>query len=390
MADGKKYLQGPRNVVTFLEEEAASNHQLATIYIHVPFCSKICSFCNMRRSLQAPHDHYADWIVEEIKAYGEYQRCKEMIIDAVYFGGGTPTTLPKEGLRKILRALKENFNFTKDAEITIETTVTELTEDKIAVFEEEGVNRFSVGVQTFNDEGRKKMNRIGSGEVAYKKLEALKKAGFATVSMDLIYNYANQTLEDLAEDLAKMDAVGVDGFSMYSLINMNQTPMEEAQGLENDEKMFFHIAQTMEEAGYQFLELTKMVKQDSYKYIMNRHKGADTLPLGAGAGGSIAGLGMMNPIELEQYHQSIIHFNERKGMLMNAAYKEQVVFKGDIQTGYLPRNTNLYQDPIAYQEMLQKLIDGNYVLKQGNAYQLTHKGIFWGNTISRELAAMMC
>ncbi|MGF7145224.1 oxygen-independent coproporphyrinogen-3 oxidase [Anaerotaenia torta] len=389
MADGEKYLSGPRKLTDILSREGCTGKQPGTIYIHVPFCSKICSFCNMRRSLQEPHKEYADWIAEEIRRYGAYPAVQEQVFDAVYFGGGTPTTLPREELRKILRALKENFRFTEDGEFTIETTVTELTEDKIAMFREEGVNRFSVGIQTFHEEGRRGMNRVGSGRQAYDKLQYLKKEGFATVSMDLIYNYPGQRMEDLERDLDKITSLDLDGFSMYSLINMKETGISETQGLENDEKMFFYIAKTMESRGYRFLELTKMVSRDPYKYIMNRHRGADTLPLGAGAGGSIFGLGIMNPIRLEEYRDSVVHFQDRKGMLMNAAYRETVLFKGDLQTGYLPRNTGLYQDSSAYGQILQKLIQEDYVIKEGEDYRLTHKGIFWGNTISRQLAAMI-
>jgi oxygen-independent coproporphyrinogen-3 oxidase len=389
MADGGKHPMQQEKLVDFIQQENGTGEQIAAIYIHVPFCSKICSFCNMRRSLQKPHEQYADWIVEEISNYGALQICQETVFDAVYFGGGTPTTLPKEDLRKILKALKQNFYFTKDAEFTIETTVTELTEDKIAMFSEEGVNRFSLGVQTFNDEGRRKMNRIGSGQQAYDKLDHLMKAGFATISMDLIYNYQGQTEADLKEDLKKMAALNLDGFSMYSLINMQETQMEEAQGHQMDERMFFLIAQSMEKEGYRFLELTKMVRADPYKYIMNRHRGADTLPLGAGAGGSLGGLAMMNPINLDEYHDAVVHFQERKGMRMPPSYKEKTIFKGDLQTGFLPRNTQIYKDQMAYGIMLQKLLDENYVTKEATGYRLTHKGIFWGNTISRELAAMI-
>jgi oxygen-independent coproporphyrinogen-3 oxidase len=390
MADGGKHPMQQEKLVDFLKVEKGAGEQIAAIYIHVPFCSKICSFCNMRRSLQKPHEQYADWIVEEIKNYGALRSCQEMVFDAVYFGGGTPTTLPKEDLSKLLKALKENFHFTKDAEFTIETTVTELTEDKIDMFLEEGVNRFSLGVQTFHDEGRRKMNRVGSGEWAYDKLNHLKKAGFAAISMDLIYNYQGQTEKDLKEDLKKIAALNLDGFSMYSLINMQDMQMEEAQGRQMDERMFFLIAQSMEKEGYRFLELTKMVRTDRYKYIMNRHRGADTLALGAGAGGSIGGLAMMNPINLDEYHDSVVHFQERKGMIMPPSYKEKVIFKGDLQTGFLPRNTKLYKEPSAYETLLLRLLDDNYVTKEETGhYRLTHKGIFWGNTISRELAAMI-
>jgi oxygen-independent coproporphyrinogen-3 oxidase len=388
MAEGAKHLLGPGVLVDVLGQKNSKSQQPATIYIHIPFCSKICSFCNMRRSLQEPNKEYCDWIVEEIRQYGSLTACKELVFDAVYFGGGTPTTLDREDLRKVIRALKENFQFTDNAEFTIETTVSELTEDKISMFQEEGVNRFSVGVQTFHDAGRRQMNRIGSGKQAYEKLRYVKEAGFAIVSMDLIYNYPGQSVSDLLEDLNKITALELDGFSMYSLINMKETRIEEAQGLKNDEEMFYLIAETMERSGYRFLELTKMVREDQYKYIMNRHYGADTLPLGAGAGGSICGLAMMNPIDLKEYQTSVAEFGMRKGMQMNPAYKDSVIFKGDLQRGYLPQNTALYKDYEAYQTMLSKLLSEHYVVKEGEKYRLTHKGIFWGNTISRELASM--
>ncbi|WP_310605588.1 coproporphyrinogen-III oxidase family protein [Anaerosporobacter sp.] len=383
MGEGKQYLRGPGNVkqVLSVAEDDASN---AVIYIHVPFCAKICTFCNMRRSLQEPSKEYADLIVEEIKEYSKLEYVKSRIFDAVYFGGGTPTTLSTADLTKILRALKESFQFTEDAEFTVETTVTQLQEEKWRTLIEEGINRFSVGIQTFNNKGRAMMGRIGSGETAYELLKALKQTD-VVVSMDLIYNYSEQSMDDLYDDLDKMIELDLDGFSMYSLIDMKETKISEAQGQDNDEKMFFVISEHMEKAGYHFLELTKMVKRDSYRYIMNRHAGADTLPLGAGAGGSMHGLAMMNPIDIDEYRESIRNFDKRMGMQFSPDYKEVVCFKGDIQTIRLPRNTSLYKEEKDYQKMLEELIQNEMVSKVGDGFSLTKKGVYWGNTISREL-----
>lgn len=389
MADGMKYVIGPKPMVEVLTEDRRKDDKLSTIYIHVPFCTKICSFCNMRRSLQKPNKDYADNIVREIENYAKLSYIKGTVFDAVYFGGGTPTTLSSEELRKILRALKQHFHFTDDAEFTIETTVTQLTEEKMNVLVEEGVNRFSVGVQTFDDHGRTLMGRIGSGEKAYECLRKLKSFQGVTVSMDLIYNYPNQTMESLYADLDKIISLDLDGFSMYSLINMKETTIDNAQGEKNDEMMFFAIVEHMEKAGFKFLELTKMVKKDKYKYIMNRHHGADTLPLGAGAGGSIHGLAMMNPINLVEYEESINSFQDRKAMLFKDTYKDIVCFKGDIQTTILPRNEELYSSKEKYQMFLDQLMEHKMVEKQGTTYQLTTKGIFWGNTISRELSSFL-
>lgn len=383
MGDSKKHLKGPGNVSELLSV-ATDNSDNAVIYIHVPFCTKICTFCNMRRSLQAPTKDYADLIVEEIKEYGKLEYVKNTTFDAVYFGGGTPTTLSSVDLTKILRTLKSELTFTDDAEFTVETTVTQLQGEKWRTLIEEGVNRFSVGIQTFSEEGRKLMGRIGSGEKAYELLKNLKQMN-VTVSMDLIYNYPGQSMEDLYNDLNKIIELDLDGFSMYSLIDMKETKISGAQGQDNDEQMFFAISEHMEKAGYRFLELTKMVKGDSYRYIMNRHAGADTLPLGAGAGGSMRGIAMMNPISLDEYKDSILNFNKRVGMEFLPSYKETVRFKGDVQTIRLPRNTKLYRNIEEYNDILSKLIENEMVYKKNEGFYLTTKGVYWGNTISREL-----
>lgn len=383
MGDSKKHLNGPGNVSELLSV-ATDHSDNAVIYIHVPFCTKICTFCNMRRSLQAPTKEYADLIVEEIKEYSKFEYVKNTTFDAVYFGGGTPTTLTSADLTKILRTLKSELTFTDDAEFTVETTVTQLQEEKWRTLIKEGVNRFSIGIQTFSEEGRRLMGRIGSGEKAYELLKNLKQMN-VTVSMDLIYNYPGQSMEDLYDDLNKIIELDLDGFSMYSLIDMKETKISGAQGHDNDEQMFFAITEHMEKAGYRFLELTKMVKGDSYRYIMNRHAGADTLPLGAGAGGSMRGIAMMNPINLDEYKDSILNFNKRVGMEFLPSYKETVRFKGDIQTIRLPRNTELYRNIEEYNNILSKLIENEMVYKRNEEYYLTTKGVYWGNTISREL-----
>lgn len=392
MADSKRFVMGPRAVEQYLGgamvKADADTARLGTIYIHVPFCSKICSFCNMRRKLQQPDERYHEYVVKEIEQYAKlHYVAKEMVFDAVYFGGGTPTMLSAGQLVKIIEALKSSFTFTPNAEMTIETTVSELDDEKIERLVAAGVNRFSVGIQTFNDRGRQMMNRKGTGENAYRKIQTLKGYQGVTVSLDLIYNYPGQTMEDLQGDLQKYAELGVDGFSLYSLINMKETSIEEAGALQKDKDMFFAIAETMEAKGYRFLEITKMVKDDEYRYIMNRHRGADTLPLGAGAGGNIAGLMMMNEIELNKYYHSVEEFAARKGMLFSEGYKKIAKFKGDIQSLHLPQNKDLYSDTALYESVVEQMREQGMLQKDCDDF--TAKGVFWGNNISRTLSDLI-
>ena len=177
---------------------------------------------------------------------------------------------------------------------------------------------------------------------------------------------------------------------MYSLIDMKETSIDEAQNEKNDEEMFFAISEYMRKAGYEFLELTKMVKADKYKYIYNRHQGADTLPLGAGAGGSVGGLAMMNPINMDEYHANVENIAEKKGMHFMEEYKEVVRFKGALQLLHLPVNEELYKQKEKYKEVVQMLLEEGMIYLVEGRYRMTTKGIFWGNTISRELSSLLC
>ena len=136
----------------------------AVIYIHIPFCRKICSFCTMIRVPGPAAGDYAGLVVKEIRRYQKLDYIRQLTFQAVYFGGGTPTTLSSRAIKEILTAVRKNFRLARDAEITFESTVSELTEDKIDTLQECGVNRISVGVQTFSDRGRQLLGRLGSGD----------------------------------------------------------------------------------------------------------------------------------------------------------------------------------------------------------------------------------
>ncbi|MFV0498631.1 MAG: radical SAM protein, partial [Bacilli bacterium] len=130
------------------------------IYIHIPFCDKICSFCNMNRTLSTnPKNDYVDKLLMQIKELGNKNAFNTSLIEAVYFGGGTPTTLLPKHFKEIIIALSSSFKLSSNVEITCETTLHNLSTDHIKIFNEIGINRISIGIQTFQDEGRHFFNR---------------------------------------------------------------------------------------------------------------------------------------------------------------------------------------------------------------------------------------
>lgn len=393
----KDLIMGSRDLDSYLNSLKTDNVK-NTIYIHIPFCSKICTFCNMRRSLIDPPKDYADLVVEQIKRYSQYDYIQNKDYDSIYFGGGTPTTLDTNSLRKILQGLKNNLSITDGAEISLETTITELDKEKMEMLFEEGVNRFSIGIQTFSNSGRKTLGRIGDSETVIKKINQLLDIGFSNINIDLIYNYPNQSIDEIYKDIKIASSLDIAGFSFYSLILNDKAQLINTirspenyynENLKREMEGFNIITKEAEKNGFEFLELTKMVRpgRDEYKYINIRHNGGDTLPIGAGAGGNIGNMAIMNELNLDKFKKQISDFKNLKGMVFKPKYYDIKKISSKLQFTQINmeeiENQYLKNNVISF---FNKLIEEGFAMKKGNIYNLTGKGIFWGNNICRELS----
>lgn len=372
-----------------------------TIYIHVPFCTHNCTFCNMNRRDARPPDDYAGLILREIETYSTYRYISEGRYGAVYFGGGTPTTLSPEAFRKVLRVLRSQLNVSQDAEVTIETTVSDLTEDKIAVFQEKGVNRFSLGVQTFSPEGRRLLGRWGTGENAVDKITALLGKGFQNVGIDLIYNWPGESEEELLEDLEIIESLDLAGLSFYALILMEGTALHQMitsgqcppmGALEQEWRYFDLVLDRLLARGFTLHELTKLVKpnRDEYKYVRLRYENGDTLALGAGAGGRLGDLIYHNPSDMADYRRQVEGPTglPARGFLVDSRYDFAYHLIGKLQFGRLEW-TDLDSSPDVRENLrsLAESLAADSLLKtDSHGLSLTREGIFWGNNIGRGLA----
>lgn len=391
--DVKKFIRGPVRLGELLKK--SNEKENTVIYIHVPFCTKICSFCNMRRSLSKAYEDYDKLLIKHIEAMALSKYGKSSKIGSVYFGGGTPTTMNEKQLTGVLDAIFRNFKVKKDAEISMETTLTEMPVEKLKTLTKYGLNRISVGVQTFDDKGRKLLNRNGDGNFARKKLTEYLDTGFRNVNIDLIYNYPYQTEEELRRDMEVIGSLDLAGFSMYSLILMNDSQLakkieKSALELKNDIKhdRFYHniVVEEGEKYAYEFFEFTKMVRpdRDQYKYIQYRNAGEDTIPIGAGAGGNILGAAGMNPISVKDYIESLNNIEDRTFMQFDPAYEaiskaSKAVQFGKIDLKLLP--THLLEVAKSYAE---GLVEEGFLSGNGPIYHLTDEGRYWGNNINKE------
>lgn len=370
--------------------ENPAKEKEGVIYVHVPYCDKICSFCNLnRKKLDNDLEDYTNFLVSEFEKYGKTPYMKSKEIKVVFFGGGTPTILKEHQLEKIFKSIHENYNLSDDCEFTLETTLHNLNLNKIKILEKYGVNRLSVGIQSFAEKGRNMLNRTFTKEEAIRRLKELKENFSGMVCTDIIYNYPEETVEEVMEDAKIVADLEIDSTSFYSLMihegskmskDIKENTFELNYQLETDRKLHHAFLEKLLATGeYEVMEHTKVVRKgkDRYNYIRFTHKGADILPIGVGAGGKIA-------------DTDIFRINNEKAFYMLSENTEE--------ENRFKRISGLFQYPKVYFTDLKKCVSEEifeelyklfknfeakgYMKVYDTHTELTTEGIFWGNNIS--------
>ena len=202
-----------------------------SLYIHIPFCSKKCNYCHffVIKDQQKLHSELVEAIKHEFDEYLDYFRDKNLI--SIYFGGGTPSLLSADHIFEILNhiqtKLKTNF---KSVEITLEANPEKIDKEKIANFKQAGINRLSIGVQSFNDSFLNKLTRTHDKNQAHKAIELAYKAGIDNISIDLMYELPGQTLMDWQEDLKVASTLPISHISLYNLSIEPKTVLYKQKG----------------------------------------------------------------------------------------------------------------------------------------------------------------
>lgn len=191
------------------------------LYIHIPFCIKKCEYCDFISYTDCYDKEklYLAAMVEEFKQYEDKQ------VDTVYIGGGTPSSLSTEGLIFLMDKIFEYFDVTEDAEITMEVNPKTADMQKLKSLRLSGVNRLSIGVQSFCDDELNRIGRIHTAKDAQNCILDAKFAGFKNISVDLMFGLPKQTVESYRNSLIAAVAAGVNHISAYSLILEEGTPL---------------------------------------------------------------------------------------------------------------------------------------------------------------------
>jgi oxygen-independent coproporphyrinogen-3 oxidase len=238
----------------------------AGIYIHIPFCRSRCSYCDFATGLyqSALAERYVASVVSEISSWREVDQPK--IIDTIYFGGGTPSLLSPSQLEALLNTVRERFEVSANAEVTMEMNPGTVTLDALQAFRELRINRASFGAQTFDDREMARLGRSHSVADTHKTFSLLSSAGFDNVSFDLIAGLPGQTLDGWKRNLVEAFLLRPEHLSFYLLEVHEGTPLAShiKTGLQPmpDDDLAAEMYQVMLEraaaAGYEHYEISNL------------------------------------------------------------------------------------------------------------------------------------
>ena len=354
-------------------------------YIHIPFCIRKCNYCSFVSGEDIKKkQQYLNALFFEIK-----KRYKGETLKTIYIGGGTPSLLDVNDIKQILSCFKYN----KDVEITLEANPETVTEDKIYGLKEIGINRISLGVQTFNNDMLKCIGRKHTKEDILKAVNTIKKAGFSNINIDLIYGLPNQTIEMFADDVEQAVRLNVRHISSYGLkieegsfffCNMpNNLPDDELQA-----NMYLKLCEILRNNGFKHYEISNFSEQGFESKHNNAYwENKEYYGFGLNASGYEKNIRYRNLCDINEYIKNPL-LKAEENILKEQEIVENEIFlalrlaKGLDVTNF---NKKYNIDFISkYKDILNKYSSLNLLEYSESNVKLTEKGFLLSNEIMSE------
>jgi len=284
---------------------------MESAYIHIPFCKNICSYCDFCKVL-----YHGPWITQYLNALlleinNRYDNDK---LKTLYIGGGTPSSLVIKDLKYLFQIIKK-MDLSELEEFTFECNLNDINEELLNILYENGVNRLSIGIESFNEEKLNFMERYHTFEDAETKINLARKMGFSNINIDLIYGIPGETTKDLIKDLELFLKLKPDHISTYSLIIDDNTkigiskinPIPE----ELDASMYEYICDILKKEGYEHYEISNFAKPGKEsKHNLKCWNNEEYYGFGAGAHGYIHGVRYENTKSVTSYNKGMTTLHE--------------------------------------------------------------------------------
>ncbi len=276
------------------------------LYVHIPFCKSKCRYCDFN-SFAGCQEHIAPYfsaLFKEASRHGEEYR--DHSFDTIYFGGGTPSYAGAENIAKTIGVLRENFNISEDAEVTVECNPGTIDFDGFCTLKSAGVNRISLGFQAADDEMLKTLGRIHTVAEAKSAVEDAQRAGIENISLDLMYGLPDMVLDDAEKWIDYMTALNPAHISTYALKVEEGTPFANMElNLPDDDcvaDMYEKIVEKLAQKGYLRYEISNFAKPGcESRHNLKYWNYAHYLGLGAGAHSFMDGKRFSNECNLEKF-----------------------------------------------------------------------------------------
>ena len=378
---------------------------MAGLYIHIPFCASRCIYCGFYSTTSLKlRQQYVDAVVKEMALRGKRSEVRGQSMSTIYFGGGTPSQLTIPQLHQIFDAIYKYNKVQMGAEVTIEMNpddVTEVFADELCMLP---VNRVSMGAQTFDDERLKWLHRRHTSQQVSEAMERLRDNGIRNISIDLMYGFPGETLDDWRRDIDAALALGAEHISAYCLMVEESTPlakmMHKGDSPLNEElerKMYEMLIEKLTAAGYEHYEISNFAKP-GHRSRHNSSYWQDIPYIGLGAaahsytmlGGSPfekKAIRSWNVADIHQYIEAIERGelpSEQEEIDEDTHYNDRITValrtSDGLDLGTLTERHRRYCLKEA-----QRFLDDGLLKQHDNRLSLTRKGLFVSDYIMSSL-----
>ena len=369
------------------------------LYIHIPFCKSRCIYCGFYSTTDtALRQRYVDAVCQEMisrskKDEGENMRTG---IQTIYIGGGTPSQLTLGQLGQLLEKARTVFNVDDNAEVTVEVNPDDVTEELAAGLRAIGVNRVSMGAQTFDANRLRFLNRRHTARQVEEAVKLLRQSGFDNISIDLMYGFPNETLNDWQQDIDAALRLGVEHLSAYCLMIEEGTPLYQwaadngqwTMDEELERAMYYTLIERLTAAGYEHYELSNFAKPGRRsRHNSSYWKDIPYIGLGAAAHSYDGQCRRWNVSNLLYYIKGIengqpsfeqeeldedTHYNDRITVALRTCEGLSLSELTDRQQKYLLRSA-------------QRYLDDGLLEQQNGCIKLTRKGLFVSDMVMADL-----
>jgi oxygen-independent coproporphyrinogen III oxidase len=364
------------------------------LYLHIPFCSSICNYCNFNRGLfeAGVKDRYVAAIEQEIRRSGTGESA-----DTIFLGGGTPSLLEPTEIRRLIAACRDAFAVTADAEVTLETNPETSSVERMAGFREAGINRVSFGVQSFRDDELRRLGRLHSSSRAREAVREARAAGFANISLDLMMWLPQQTPVHWQQSVESLIDVGPDHASMYLLELYPNAPLKEEMAragwsLAPDEdaaEMYLWSLDRLERAGYGHYEISNVARPGrESRHNLKYWQDGEWLGFGCGAHSTRDGVRWKNVASTEGYIAAIASAGSVTAERRNLSTAERLgeaLFTGlrltggiDIEAAGARYQTDVWA---TYGGDLRPFVADGLLIREGPRLRLTREGMLLANEV---------